>query len=121
MAVELHDLVHGNHLPDPHDVRVLGQRSLEPRFDLGRVGRRGAKDDLHARRELRGRLEQIEDPLLIRDATDEEHVRLADASTRQHVARLGSPKLIGVDAVVDDDHPLGGDAKMGQDVLAHLT
>ena len=100
---------------------MLRERTLQTGLDLRRVGGRRAENDLHAGRKLRGRLEQVEDPLLVRDASDEEHIRLAHAPARQHVLRLGATEQVGVDAVVDDDHPVGIDAEVGQDVLAHLA
>ena len=95
-------------------------RASKPRLDLGRVGRRRTENDLHARGEqLRG-LEQMEDPLLVRDAPDEQDVGRPDAQPVERVALLGRPEALGVDAVVDDDHLRRVHAEVGEDVLPHF-
>jgi hypothetical protein len=68
MAVELYDLTHRHHLADPETFGCLGSACLRRASISGVVGRRGAQDDLHARRKLGRRFEQMEDPLLIGDA-----------------------------------------------------
>jgi len=94
-------------------------RTAQTLLDLGCVGCRGAEDDLDVARELRGRGEQVEDPFLIGDAPDEQHVGLADAERHQGVLLVGTLEAIRIDAVVDD-HDLGRiDLEVAEDVLAH--
>ncbi len=61
----------------------------------------------------------MEDSLLVRDASDEQHVGLADTASPQHVARLGPPELVRIDAVVDDDHLRRIDLEVLEDVVPH--
>ncbi len=69
---------------------------------------------------MRGRLEQREDPLLLADAADEEHVRRADPVAIEGIAALGAAEGGGVDAIVQHDDARRIDAEMREDVVAHL-
>ena len=90
VAVELHHVVVRQHGIDPADARPARHRRGEPRLELGRVGARRAEHQLDVGGKVRGRLEQREDPLLLADAADEEHVRRADPVAIEGVAALGA-------------------------------
>ena len=115
------------HLADPEDpfaVRLqLPEQLGRLAFDLGRVGRAGAEDELRAGRDpLRG-LEQVADPLLARDAPHEEDdgLRRVDAAGAQDVLVQGRRVEVEVDAVVDHLDDLGVHAVGRDHVALHVV
>ncbi len=111
MRVQLAHVLAAEHLADPDDVRPLrldGAHALRHLArDLGRVRLPGAQHDADARCEVVQRPHQVDDPLLARDAPDEQHVRhrRIDAVALQRIGRRVGPIEVRVDAVVDDVHP----------------
>jgi hypothetical protein len=98
---------------------MLGADALA---DLGGVRCSCAEHELRALIDRRRRIEQVLEPLLVRDAANEDHVRrcVVDAVPLEHVGAVVGPILRCVDAVVDDADPLRLDRRVaGEDVVAH--
>ena len=126
MRVEGDHVLLRQHLrqPDDLDARlapgvVHERRHL--RTDLRRVGRARAEHDLHAGLDVPDGAHEVQDPLLPGDAPDEEDDRdvRVHAEAAQRRGRVARAVLVGVDAVVDDAHPLGRDAVERLHVALH--
>ena len=108
MGVELDLRAVVEHLLDPDHARAqaLGGRDglLHFRRDLGRVRSAGAQNDLKSRIQVLDGVDQMDDPLLPRDSTDEKNVGLVgvDAEPAQRAVGLDRVVFVGVDPVVDD-------------------
>jgi len=62
------------HLLDPDRALELRDPCADALPDLGRVGRAGAEDELRPLVDRRGGVEQVLEPLLVRDAADEDDI-----------------------------------------------
>src|SRR3989441_870974 len=98
VTVKLDDLIDRYHPVDPVHVGMARHRATQTLLDLGRVGRRRAEHDLDAVRETGRGGQQVEDPLLVGDAPDEQHVGRPDAERGQRVLHVGTLEAIGIDA-----------------------
>ena len=64
----------------------------------------------------------MDEPFLAGDATHEHHGRAirVDAQVLHHVGAVVRFELVGVDSVLDHEHPVGVKVRVGgKDVLAH--
>ncbi len=122
MRVQLDHAIARQHLLDPDHARpgLPGRRDrlLHLGGDLGRVRRARAEHDPDLRIEVAERADEVHDPLLSRDAADEEEVRPRpiDAVALERRRCRDRPVLLGVDAVADDVDPLGSDGEMAEHV-----
>jgi len=120
VAVELHQVLPGQHGVEPAHAGVPRQSSTEPCLKLIGVGAGGAQDEQGVLRQSRGGLEEMKDPLLLADAPHEQHVRRANTVPVQGIAALGAAEGPCVHAVVNNPNALRVDGEMSEHVLAHL-
>ncbi len=120
MAVELHHVLGGQHGVEPAHSWELRHGGGEPGPELRRVGGGGAEDELDVRGQRRRGLEEMEDSLLLADASHEQHVGRADAVAVQGVPALGVLEDSSVDAVVNDPDAARVNREMGEHILTHL-
>ena len=125
-----HDLPNGGpgqHFRHPdHRCAALGlefrERPVELGGDLRGVG--GAREQHHLGFgiELLGCPDQVDQPLLAGYAAHENHRRAVqvDAQALHHVGAVVRFELVGVDSVLDHEHPVGIQVRVGgENVLAH--
>ena len=126
VRVQLDGLRRGHHLLDPDHVGPIGAHLGHALghlvADLPGVRGAGAQDHLQRLVDRGDRVHQVDDPLLARDAADEEHVRPVgiDAAADQGVDAGVRPVLLEVDPVVDHVDLLRRDVEVAQNVVAGL-
>ena len=120
--VELDDVGLVDHLIDPVDALAglagFGHGGFHLGGDLFGVGCTGAEHDVVALVHIFDRFDEVDNTLLASDTADEEDERfvVGDVKLIQNRARVDGVVLLGVDAIVDDMHLIGGDVEVLQDV-----
>ena len=125
-----HDLSHGGpgkHLRYPdHGRAALGlkfrERVIEFGSDFWGVGSSCKQHDLGFGIELLGCPHQVDESFLAGDATHEHHGRTVqvNAQVLHYVGAVVRFELVGVDSVLDHEHPVGVKIRVGgEDVFAH--
>ena len=110
------------HFLDPDHARtplLRGfHRRLHFRRNLRRIRRTGAEHDLETRVQMPQRFDQMNNPLLPRDAPDKQNIRARriDPMTLQYFVVPPLRVFLEVDAVVNDVHTRRIDAKQPQQV-----
>ncbi len=126
MAVQVNDLLTGEHLRQPDDRhRGVAPRLLYQRPHLlanfRRIGSACAEYDLRSRIEVGERPHQVQDPLLTRNAAHEEDDGQIgiDAAPAQHLLGKARLVLVRIDSVVDHANSLRRNAVQLLHVIFH--
>src|SRR5438105_3726851 len=124
VAVELDDRVARQHLLDPdHTISLalrVGDGLLHLTGNLRGIRRAGAQHYLRGGIDQRNGASEVDDALLTSDASHEQRVRRVRIHTMalEGIGRRNWSVDAGIDAVVDDVHPLGTHVGDAQKVVA---